>query len=209
MDQTQERAQTSTSEPGRRLTERRRDSLRMEIAQSAMRLFADHGVAATTSRQIADAVGISTRTLWRHFPSKESCVRPLLASGLDAAVEYLRHWPHDVRLMDFLASSHASGSLPAGDRDVLELVRMVRTEPALRTVWLQAHDDALPVLADLLAERSGHSADDLRIRVHAGVLNAALRVAAEAYASNTAATDEELVEYLRIALEAAAEELPY
>ncbi|WP_143669231.1 TetR/AcrR family transcriptional regulator, partial [Streptomyces rochei] len=63
------------------LTEERRAEIRLEIARAALDLFVAQGVAATTGEQIGRAVGISARTVWRYFPTKESCVRPLLTAG--------------------------------------------------------------------------------------------------------------------------------
>ncbi|MFE2911934.1 TetR/AcrR family transcriptional regulator [Kitasatospora indigofera] len=195
------------------LGERRRTALRLDIAREAVRLFTSQGVTGTTGEQMAQAVGISARTLWRHFPTKESCVLPLLAAGLDAAMEQLRHWPPHTGLLDFLDRSWSHGTLLAPDPAVLDLIRMTPAEPALRSVWLQAHDDALPVLGALLAHRSGRSPEDLRVKVHAATLNGALRAAAEDFAQrfgdapDTAAG--ELTACLRTALLAASEGLPY
>ncbi|MFG2727844.1 TetR/AcrR family transcriptional regulator [Streptomyces canus] len=195
------------------LGERRKTALRLEIAREAVRLFTSQGVTGTTGDQIAQAVGISTRTLWRHFPSKEGCVRPLLTSGLDAATDALRHWPPGIPLLEFLTSASRHGNLPTADPAVLDLIRMTLNEPALRAVWLQAHDDALPVLAELLARRSGRSADELRVKVHAATINGALRAAAEdfavRYAEDPDASDGELAACLHAALRAATEGLPY
>lgn len=195
------------------LTERRRIALRLDIAREAVRLFLDQGVATTTGDQIAHAVGISTRTLWRHFPTKESCVRPLLGAGLDGAVEALRHWPQDTGLLDFLVNSCRQDTLPVPDPAILDLIRMTLTEPALRAVWLRAHDDAQPVLRALLAGRADANPDTLRVRVHAATLNGALRAAAEdfaqRYAEDPDTPDDEIIECLRLALTAAAEGMPY
>ncbi|WP_030542021.1 TetR/AcrR family transcriptional regulator [Streptomyces albus] len=195
------------------MTERRKAALRLDIAREAVRLFTSQGVTGTTGEQIARAVGISPRTLWRHFPTKESCVRPLLTAGLDAATDRLRHWPPDTGLLNFLTGACRQGTLPHVDPAVLDLIRMTRTEPALRAVWLQAHDDALPVLAELLAGRSGASPDDLRVKVHAATVNGALRAAAEDFAlrfgDDAGAAGDELAACLHAALRAAAEGLPY
>ena len=195
------------------LAQRRRTSLRLEIAAEAVRLFTSQGVTGTTGEEIARAVGISSRTLWRHFPTKESCVLPLLSAGLRFAVDQLAAWPSGMTLVDFVTRAGRSGTLPPAAPAILDLIRMTSTDPALRAVWLQAHDDALPVLAELLARRSGGSADDLRTKVHAATVNGALRAAAEEfaqrYADDPEASGEEITACVLAALRAAAEGLPY
>ncbi|GAA3747493.1 TetR/AcrR family transcriptional regulator [Salinactinospora qingdaonensis] len=162
------------------MSERRKAAFRLEIARSAVHLFTTRGVAATTGEDIAEVLGISARTLWRYFPSKESCVRPLLTSKLDAFVELLRECPREVALTDFLAQARLpdTDGFPA-EESVWELIRMTHSEPGLRAVWLQVHHEAETVLARFLAERAGGSSEDLEVRVQAGILNVALRVAAE------------------------------
>ncbi|MDK1476624.1 TetR/AcrR family transcriptional regulator [Streptomyces sp. 549] len=204
---------TAESAPRPSLGERRRAALRLDIAREAVRLFNSQGVSATTGDEIAQAVGISTRTLWRHFPTKEGCVRPLLTVGLDAVTEALRRWPPGTPLVEFLAGACRHGTLPRADPAVLDLIRMTPNEPALRAVWLQAHDDALPVIAELLAGRVGGNPGGLRVKVHAATVNGALRAAAEdfaaRYAQNPDASAGELAACLHAALRAAAEGLPY
>jgi AcrR family transcriptional regulator len=80
------------------LTERRKAEIRLEIARAAVELFVAQGVAATTGEQIGQAVGVSARTVWRYFPSKESCVSPLFAAGIDAIAASLREWAARGRL---------------------------------------------------------------------------------------------------------------
>ncbi|MFC8448814.1 TetR/AcrR family transcriptional regulator [Kitasatospora sp. NPDC057223] len=208
-----EQAPTAAAAPRPSLTQRRRATLRLEIAREAVRLFTAQGVTGTTGEQIARAVGVSTRTLWRHFPTKESCVLPLLSAGLESAIEQLRHWPPQTSLLDFFTDSCRPGEMPPTDPAVLDLIRMTLTEPALRTVWLQAHDDALPVLGELLARRTGSDPDDLRVKVHAATINGALRAAAEDFAlrfgDDPQASHNEIATCLLAALLAAAEGLPY
>ncbi|MDN3028264.1 helix-turn-helix domain-containing protein [Streptomyces sp. S.PB5] len=207
------RGRTVRTDAGLSLAERRKAELRFAIAGEAVRLFASQGVTATTGEQIAQAVGVSSRTLWRHFPSKESCVLPLLSVGLEFTVDRLRQWPTDVSLLDFVTRSLRVGELPAETPVILDLIRMTSTDPALHAVWLQAHDDALPVLGQLLAQRSGGSPDDLRIKVHAATLNGALRAASEdfarRYADDPEASGSEILACLLAALRAACEGLPY
>ncbi|MFD7135819.1 TetR/AcrR family transcriptional regulator [Streptomyces sp. NPDC059894] len=174
------RAGGSTGRPP--LTERRRAETRTEIAEEAVRLFGAHGVAATTAEDIASAAGISTRTLWRYFRSKEECVRPLLTEGLETLADRLRDWRGDRPLAEAIIDVHRRED--AGQRlEVLrDLIRLCRVEPGLRAVWLQAHHDAEAAFAAMIADRTGRTADDLAVRLEAGVLNTALRIGVEDWA---------------------------
>lgn len=51
---------------------------RAELIQIASQLFAERGFLATTIRDIADAAGIQSGSLYHHFTSKESMVEELL-----------------------------------------------------------------------------------------------------------------------------------
>ncbi len=47
------------------------------IAEAAMRLFAEQGFAATSTRQIAQAAGVSEGLIFRYFPTKLELLRTL------------------------------------------------------------------------------------------------------------------------------------
>src|SRR5689334_24003451 len=63
----------SASEPSRR----------EELLAIAARLFAEKGLRATTVRDIADAAGILSGSLYHHFDSKEAMVDEILRGFLD------------------------------------------------------------------------------------------------------------------------------
>ena len=71
------------------LRERQNAAVRSEIVQSGIKRFLDCGFDETTTDEIADDVGVSRRTVFRHFPIKEDIVLswPLASVGqLRAAV---------------------------------------------------------------------------------------------------------------------------
>jgi AcrR family transcriptional regulator len=166
------------------LTERRKETTRMEIADEAVRLFVEQGVAGTTAEDIAAAAGISTRTLWRYFRSKEDCASPLLTAGLDALTERLRdYWRGSRTLAEAISAIDDPGIAVAQHLETLRgLIRLSRDEPGLRAVWLEAHFEAESILAGLIAEGTARSEDDLTVRLEAGMMNTALRVAVEYWA---------------------------
>ncbi|MGW0931242.1 TetR/AcrR family transcriptional regulator [Streptomyces sp. NPDC002644] len=186
------------------LTERRKAATRLDIARQAVRLFADRGVAATSAEEIAAAAGLSTRTLWRYFPSKEECVRPLLTTGLEDFVERLRAWPPEAGLVEALGLAGDAPD-PADSAEVAQLVRLTRGEPGLRAVWLQIHSEAADAFAAILAERQGGGPPDLAVRVRAGTLNVALRTGVEEWADRVGTPGAPpLRDVLRAALATAA-----
>jgi AcrR family transcriptional regulator len=56
------------------LIERRHQQTRTAIADAAVALFIEWGFTETTMDDIAEAVGVSRRTAYRHFPSKDDLV---------------------------------------------------------------------------------------------------------------------------------------
>lgn len=54
------------------------DQYRKELLGQCFDLFADHGYATLTTRQIAKALGVSTGTLYYYFPSKEDLFMQLI-----------------------------------------------------------------------------------------------------------------------------------
>jgi len=56
---------------------------RVAIVEAAKPLFARHGFAGTTTRQIARAAGVSEALLFQHFPSKAALYREILDRGCE------------------------------------------------------------------------------------------------------------------------------
>jgi len=54
------------------------DKYRKALLRQCFDLFADHGYASLTTRQIAKALGVSTGTLYYYFPSKEDLFMQLI-----------------------------------------------------------------------------------------------------------------------------------
>ncbi|MFC1402731.1 MULTISPECIES: TetR/AcrR family transcriptional regulator [Streptacidiphilus] len=207
MDQQPEKPAVRMGRPP--LTERRKAATRLEIAQEAVRLFTAKGVAATSAEEIAQAVGISQRTLWRYFPTKEQFVQPLLAAGIEQTAQRLREWRPGTPVLTGADAERAATATPEATAALRGLVRLTRHEDGLRAVWLQVHHQAEAVFAEAVAERAGRSPQDLESRVQAAMINSALRVAVEDWAWNgTDAGPEALVEATERAVRVAAAGFP-
>lgn len=62
---------------------------RAEILRAAARLFVDKGFAATTTRDIADAVGMRSGSPFYHFRSKQELLKEAMIDGLEAGRQRL------------------------------------------------------------------------------------------------------------------------
>lgn len=162
------------------LAERKRQLVRDELSTAALQLFASHGFDATTIDAIAEAAGVSRRTFFRYFASKE-----------DVIVEFL-----DVlgaQLCDALAARPAAerpgpavrGALgvfldgfTAHPAKSLALARLTLDTPALRARYLDRQDGWRACLKIELARRAGvDPGADLRPALTAAVALAAFDTA--------------------------------
>jgi len=64
-------------------------SRREQILQGAMRLFAQKGFRGTTTREIAQHLGVSEALMFKYFPSKEALYRAIIQKRTDGSEEML------------------------------------------------------------------------------------------------------------------------
>lgn len=121
------------------LRSRQVTALRQEIVAAAMDLFLTNGFEETTVEEIADCVGISGRTIFRHYPGKEDIV----LSGSFEAAERLRAkvacCPLDEAPMDCIhrAYIHFVEEPEGGQGLPIALARLVAKTPKLHARALQ------------------------------------------------------------------------
>lgn len=87
--------------PRKQSPRRRGATAREEILDASAELFTTQGFAATSTHQIAEAVGIRQASLYYHFPSKTEIFLTLLKSTIQPSTE----------LADSLCASDASPTL--------------------------------------------------------------------------------------------------
>ncbi|MBX7483341.1 TetR/AcrR family transcriptional regulator [Qipengyuania qiaonensis] len=164
------------------------DQARLAVSRHAAELFWKNGVGRTTGDAIAAAAGLSTRTIWRYFRSKEACIEPLLLATELAFVTMLRKWPRDQSIEACLGVGMPTlVETEQQLRDAVAAARIVSIlprEPALRSAWLMACHQSEATLAEIVAERLG-VAPCLEIRICSASIMAALRVVDE-YISSSA-----------------------
>lgn len=77
------------------LRERKKQQTRAALHRAAVDLVAEHGLAAVTVEQIAEAADVSPRTFFNHFPSKESAVVGIDADEASRVAAELRARPDE------------------------------------------------------------------------------------------------------------------
>jgi AcrR family transcriptional regulator len=120
---------------------RRRNLLLARYEQIAWKLFAQHGFRNVTIDEIAEAAGVSARTLFRYFPTKEDFLLGFTRRGLQTLVDLIAQLepsPDPVRTVWWLIRSHS-----------LQDPQDVR----LLTLWRRAASDAPEIHARVRGER--------------------------------------------------------
>jgi TetR/AcrR family transcriptional regulator, regulator of mycofactocin system len=164
-----------TGHPGRR-----RVTSRAELEQAAFILFAVRGFDATTVDEIAAAAGIGRRTFFRYFPSKNDIPWGAFEDELDRMRVRLKACPAEVPLMDAIRLALIDFNRVAPAQVPLHRRRM---ELILRVPTLLAHSTLRftawrGVIAEFVAERTGHRPDDLAPQA---IAHAILGVSVAAY----------------------------
>ena len=127
-----------TPEPS--LWQRSRTAAYAEITAVAMGLFLEQGFEQTTIDQIAAAAGISRRSFFRYFGTKEDIVLGDLASEGERARDALESVPLSVgpweAIRQILGTIHALDAEPG---TTLKIARMMYETPSLRARSIEKH----------------------------------------------------------------------
>lgn len=170
------------------LRERTRRAVQGELIDVATRLFVENGYEATTVDQIASAAGVSRRSFFRYFPTKDDLVLSKYdRTGEDLAAA-LRARPADEPLwaslrsmldhvVDYAASPERAASMAA-------LEEVVASSDVLRGAYLARIDALQRDLAEIVrirADEAGHPWPDCdpAPRALVGAAFACLRAATE------------------------------
>jgi AcrR family transcriptional regulator len=172
---------TSGPAPVRR-RDQQKEQTRLDLALAAFGLARAEGLAKVRVPQIAEAVGVSTRTFNNYFPSKEAAiVWPTTLRGARMAAD-LAGRPAGEPLADALVEVVAGLYGPGGQEGLPEswidgFRAMVAAEPSLHGEYLKAQAAGEQQLADQIARRTGAADGDLEPLLLAGVVLAAERAA--------------------------------
>ncbi len=165
---------------GQTLRNKKREQVRLHLEDAAALLFREKGFEETTVHEIADAAGVSARTLFRYFATKEDLVFEQFSPYLAALRGYIRVRP--LQESDYEALKQALiefGAFIEGHKaQTLAAVDLIERSPALRARRAdEIRSRWIPELMECLQARHHRSEPRLRLRLIAstgwGVFSAA------------------------------------
>ena len=123
-----------TSGTGSQLRERRRLRMVDEIERTALDLFKERSFDTVSLDEIADVVGISRRTFFRYFPSKNDLILHNVRRHAAELVAALSERPESEPALEALKSAYLTmADSYQRERDVMQLrFRILEESPSLR-----------------------------------------------------------------------------
>ncbi len=146
--------------PEEGLRERKRRLTRQLISDAATSMFATRGFDNVTVSEVAERVGVSEKTIYNYFPTKEALVLDTVDESIDRLAQALRdRGPRD-SLTDAVVTALAADMERFYDApdELLQFVplfgQMIDSTPTLRAAWLEVHDRLAKVVREELAARA-------------------------------------------------------
>jgi TetR/AcrR family transcriptional regulator, regulator of mycofactocin system len=150
------------------------------IEQAAFRLFAERGFEGTTLDDIADAVGVGRRTLFRYYASKNDIPWGQFDRTLEGFRKILDDMPEDIPL--HVAVHRAVVAFNEFPEDAIpphrERMRLILETPALQAHSVLRYAEWRAVIAEYVARRSNLEPNDILPSV---VAHVSLAIALTAY----------------------------
>jgi AcrR family transcriptional regulator len=180
------------------ISERKRRAVRTELSEVALQLLTDRDFESVTVDEIAAAAGVSRRTFFRYFASKEDVVFAFLDQGaMRLCEEVVARPPEEAPVT---AVHHALRQHMVAYQRSTDLARLVRETPSLRAREHVNREQLRLGIVDALGRRLGVDAEkDTRPHVLASIALAPLDAAFVTWFSG-ARSGEDLGELLDEAL---------
>jgi AcrR family transcriptional regulator len=133
------------------LWDRTRQLASREILDTALRLFTEQGYDETTIAQIAREAGVSQRTLFRYFGTKEDLIGTSEDRFVAVLTDTVREQPDDAGPWDVLrAALKAALAVNETRAQALQRFRLVHRTDSLRAAYLgkrvRFQEELLPLL---------------------------------------------------------------
>ncbi|MEV6491212.1 TetR/AcrR family transcriptional regulator [Actinoplanes sp. NPDC051633] len=155
--------------------QQQKEQTRRRIAATAMQLFAERGFSQVTVAEVADAAGVTEKTVFNHFASKEDLVYAQDQAFETALLDAVTSRPPGISAFDavrtFLLSTYARFPGEAAvQRRATALATLIAASPALRAREREILARYATSLRDRLAADSGARPGDLRPAVAADAI---------------------------------------
>jgi len=181
----------TTAVSGQSVWDRSRQAASREILDTALRLFSQQGYDETPVAQIAREAGVSERTLFRYFGTKQD----LLGANQDRFGTVLRETidaqPAAADVWDVLRAGIAAAlSLNDDQGQAEQRFRLLHSTPSLRAGWLDKRLRFQEEILPLITGRMGaEDAADPRARAVVATAFACLDAASMTWVESGAAGD--------------------
>jgi AcrR family transcriptional regulator len=147
---------------------RRKLEVHATLRAVALRHFEERGFEATTVRDIAGEAGVSERTFYRYFETKEDVLLDEARSYLAAVEAFLERRPAgESPMAGLLALTDGLTHEWAIDDDLLRVIQLITANASAGGRFHGLLQDHVDRLTRLFAARTGASPDDVRSRVAA------------------------------------------
>jgi AcrR family transcriptional regulator len=147
------------------------DRKRNDLLEAALNLFSANGYDETTTDQIADSAGVSPRTFFRYFPTKESVLFFGEYDFIDAVSGVYLAQPE--KLSDFEAMANSFALLAPGLKRIRKRIAQYHEAVASSLVLLgrerRNHEANAETVAKVIAERRRLPTPDDECRLLASV----------------------------------------
>jgi AcrR family transcriptional regulator len=138
---------------------------RARIAQTALDLFADQGFAETTIDQIAAAAGVSRRTVFHHFATKEAMLVDHQMAQREDMLRRLEARPKDEPVLTSLHAVLREFCEHGYDRRFLDQIRaIIATEPEFASAQVAGQRVMEARIIDILQRRVGKKRSFLELK---------------------------------------------
>lgn len=155
-------AGTKTINRAPSLRDKHKNQTAQALRAAALKLFATQGYDATTTEEIADKAGVSARTFFRYFPTKESLLFFGEHDWIQAYAEELPRQPKSLSDLDALCAIMVEHTprLVRRRQSLLLFVRSVASSRTLRGLDHDHQQENTRVLAEAIAARRGQRSPD-------------------------------------------------
>src|SRR5215831_11985309 len=173
-------ASDTPAPPAEGLRERKKRLMRQQLSDTATQMFLERGFDAVRVAEVAEACGVSEKTVFNYFPTKES----LVLDRLLATVESLRTGLADPavppvqaalaildRELTVMTAWLAAQDDPAeAGQAIRRFGDLIRATPSLRAYQADMMDQSAAVATQILAARAGMSTGDPEPQIAARAL---------------------------------------